>query len=238
MNSSVTALFCLLVSLSFLQGKAKIDSIENTGPLPSQKPEIIYVQSFALDSETASPDQEKTGILGRRQGILGNRLGNGKQDPAEKTAELTTGIQQAIISSLNESGYVAQPDDLMSGNKTNVWLVKGEFTEVDSGNRIQRAVIGFGAGKAQMETQVQVYDLSRSTDEPFLVMGSHAQTGRAPGAVLMMNPYVLIAKFVLSKNADKKEVRKTGKQIADALVKAVNQTDPPTPSQTTQGTTP
>ncbi|MDZ4743215.1 MAG: DUF4410 domain-containing protein [Verrucomicrobiota bacterium] len=210
---------------SFVFALAKITDEETTAALPSKKPDIIYVDGFSLDSSQAPLGQPQTGLFGRPR-ILANRMEE-KHNPAEKAQEITSGMQQSIIKSLTNDGQTAQPDEMMPSSPKNAWLLKGEFIEVDQGSRIVRAVIGFGAGKAQMETRVMLYDLNRSADQPFVIMGSHAQTTPTPGAILMKNPYVLIAKFVLSKNADKKEIKRTGAQIAEAVEKIINKIGPP-----------
>lgn len=213
--------FCVTV-----QARAKIETQDNTGPLPATPPSVIYVSAFSLDAEATAGQDEKKGILGRRPGLIGQRIRGDDSDPATKAAKLSSGLQQAIIASLSEAGIDARPEDQSPAVPQNAWLVNGEFLEVDEGQRARRAVIGFGAGKAEMETQVLICDLNRSADEPFVIMGSHAQTGRAPGAILLMNPYVLAAKFVLSKNATEKETRKTGRQIAQAIQKLIAQIAP------------
>jgi hypothetical protein len=70
-----------------------------------------------------------------------------------------------------------------------------------------------------MEISVNVCDVSISADQPFLVFGTGASSGRKPGAILLMNPYVAAAKFVMSKNASKKDIQKTGACIAKEIVK-------------------
>jgi hypothetical protein len=44
-------------------------------------------------------------------------------------------------------------------------LVHGAFTELDQGNRLHRAVIGFGAGEARMDSYVTMNDPARP-DKP------------------------------------------------------------------------
>jgi hypothetical protein len=103
------------------------------------------------------------------------------------------------------------------------WLIRGIFTEIDSGNRIKRATIGFGSGATKMEVYVTVSDLSKNADAPFLVFGTEKDPGKMPGAVVTMNPYVAAAKFVMEKNASEKDVKKTAAQIVDEIVKYMKQ---------------
>ena len=61
------------------------------------------------------------------------------------------------------------------------WLIRGVFTEADSGRALRRAVIGFGSGKTDMEVQVGVSDLAVQPNESFLVFGTVTDPSRLPG---------------------------------------------------------
>ena len=42
---------------------------------------------------------------------------------------------------------------------------------------------------------------------------------RIPGALVMMNPYVAAAKFVLQKNATERDIKRTAEEIAEQFVR-------------------
>jgi hypothetical protein len=99
-------------------------------------------------------------------------------------------------------------------------LINGVFTEVDEGNRLKRAVIGFGQGSTQMTVQIGVSDLaSKNPQAPFIIFGTIKDPGKMPGAVVTMNPYVAAAKFVMEKNASSSDVKNTAKQIVAEILK-------------------
>jgi len=93
---------------------------------------------------------------------------------------------------------------------------------MDQGNRAVRAVIGFGAGATEMELYVSISDLAINPDAPFMVFGAEKDPGRAPGAILLMNPYVAAAKFVMQKNASEKDVRKTAERIVEEVMNHID----------------
>ena len=105
------------------------------------------------------------------------------------------------------------------------WLVQGFFTEVDEGNRLKRAGIGFGKGATSMDLQIAISDLAGSDPRAaFAVFGTVQEPTRIPGALVTMNPYVAAAKFVLQKNASERDIKKTAEQIADQIMKYEQQT--------------
>lgn len=100
------------------------------------------------------------------------------------------------------------------------WLVQGYFTEIDEGNRLKRAAIGFGRGATSMDLQVTISDLAGSDPRAaFAVFGTAKDPNRIPGALVTMNPYVAAAKFVRQKNATERDVKQTAEQIAEEIVK-------------------
>ena len=46
-------------------------------------------------------------------------------------------------------------------------LARGIFTEVEEGNRLRRAVIGFGQGKTDLQVFVSLDDLKCGVPKPF-----------------------------------------------------------------------
>ena len=88
---------------------------------------------------------------------------------------------------------------------------------------MRRAVVGFGAGQADVHVQVEVFDLLRDPRTPMLVYGTAEASRNAPGGAVMAaathNPYAMAVRYVLSRRATEDEVEKLGKQIAADLVK-------------------
>jgi hypothetical protein len=128
-------------------------------------------------------------------------------------------MSESLQKNFNDAGIMAQRVYLGNGLPKEGWLVKGVFTEVDEGGRLKRAGIGFGAGATNMEVQVSVIDLAVNPDAPFIIFGTVKDPKQMPGAVVTLNPYVAAAKFVLEKNAPEKDVKKTGKAIAQEIMK-------------------
>jgi len=129
------------------------------------KPQKIYVALFATGPGKFKVDRE------------GAELVTFKQD-------LQIMLQKGMVTDLNKRLLPAIP----LGNEPvpvaeNAWLIKGEFVTVNQGSRLLRGAIGFGAGGTKMETKVDVYDLKRSGQPPFLTFATTGGSGAEPGAV-------------------------------------------------------
>jgi len=180
-------------------------------PAVASKPAMIYVTEFAIDVRNVTPER---GLLNRPRRL--------QQDPASKAMKLQDLLASSITKALEKKQIPATR--LYRGQDTPAggWLVQGQFVEVDQGNRFQRAAIGFGVGESEMQIEVTLTDLTKSKTEPFAIFGTDTKSGgKGPGAsvtaVATMNPYVAAAKFVMSKNASEKDVKKTAKQIAGII---------------------
>ena len=233
-GSSLLFWFCLVIFLagiaicrgdreSYAQkllGGVEVKDDKIKGPLPQKLPGIIYVADFALDAENYRGDE---GVRGALPGRLGQRLPRRvvKDDPAARARHIVDTMAESLVQRLNAEGLRAARLRNADGNLPREgWLVQGIFTEVDEGNRIKRAGIGFAKGATSMDLQVGISDLASSDPRAaFVVFGTVREPGKIPGAVVTMNPYVAAAKFVLQKNATERDIKRTAEQIAGQILK-------------------
>lgn len=220
-----------LVGFSFLLAvrcpAVKLTEEAAPAPAPADRPGVIYVTDFDLAADAV---KEKSGILGG-EGPVRDRLRERREDrsPAETAQGLVNLLATSLVAEFGERGMKAERLRGDAVFPKEGWIVRGQFTEVDEGSRVRRAMIGFGSGKAEMQLHVNVADLAKSPDSPFLVFGTAAESGKMPGAIVMLNPYVAAAKFVMSKNASAKDVKKTASKLAEAIL-AKGKSPPPQPT--------
>jgi hypothetical protein len=98
------------------------------------------------------------------------------------------------------------------------WLLRGVFTEVEQGNRLQRTIIGFGAGETEVEAVANLDDLSRGPPPPFYDIDASADSRKLPGAIVMRNPYAAAAKFVMAGQSLDRNVKQAAKDIAKTVL--------------------
>src|SRR5699024_10126674 len=82
-----------------------------------------------------------------------------KETPEEQAQNMVNIMSTSLVKDLTNDGYTAQrlrSDDPkpMSG-----WVVRGVFTQVEEGNRVYRAAVGFGSGADKMELHVSASNL-------------------------------------------------------------------------------
>ncbi len=189
---------------------------------PSTMPKMIYVMDFELQAADGSRPE--------RSGPIRERLLNplrGRKDPAVRSRELVDLMSESLVKELAERKLKARRLGASDALPADGLLVRGLFTQVEQGNRIRRAVIGFGSGETELQVVVSVDDLSQGSPKPLYELDTTAASGKLPGAVVTLNPYVAAAKFALAGRDLEKNVTKTASKIADDIAgRILKQKDP------------
>ncbi len=188
----------------------------NTALVTNPKP--IAVCDFSFDVADLRTEQDsKSGHEGPARRVMTNlRPG---ETPEQKAARLANLLSETIAKELATLKLPAMHQPKGAPWPASGLVVTGEFLQVDEGNRLKRAVVGFGAGASEALVQVEVFDLAQNRNKPILVYGTGSGSKSTPGGLVTMNPYAMAARYVLSRNATDKDVRTLGKQIAKDLAR-------------------
>jgi Domain of unknown function (DUF4410) len=225
-NLLLGATLCLFL-LPIMPARLAAGSNKSDKPLPGQG-KLVFVQDFELEVQDFKGDSSLVsklpeGPLPRPHVLRGN-----KEDPATQAKKLVDSMSINLVKDLGKQGF--NPRRLMPGDPmpSDGWLLHGVFTEVDEGNRVHRAVIGFGAGAAKMSLYADISDLGHA-HQPLYTLAETDTSGHKPGAAITLNPIAAGVKFVMEKNASEKTVKKTASDIVSELVKKMNTGDAATP---------
>lgn len=133
------------------------------GRKPTAAPKVYYVVPFSTAGAQIgeNPNRKYPGRLGSE----GQKL-------------LADAMVADLSKSLGPARLVSTP--AQAGREG--WLVTGDFTRLNEGNRYLRMLIGLGAGGTKMETRVRVINLPAS-NPPFLTFNTTGGSGAALGAV-------------------------------------------------------
>ena len=199
----------------------QVTPVTSGEPAPRTRPSMVYVTDFDLEFPQGSQSQDTSSM---RQGPLARlreQLRGG--DPVTK-AHAAVGIMAAAITDdLNADGVPAQRLAGGAPQPTSGWLVRGVLTELDQGNQLRRAMVGFGVGESALQLWVGVTDLARNPDALFYTLEASDGSGKMPGAIVKLNPYVAAAKFVMARHATERDVESTASAIAKAIASEVKQ---------------
>ncbi len=215
---------CLfLVGAVLLAGcsTAKVTASGGTGIPPALRPAVVYVADFDLDAAAVKPE---SGLLADRprllpQGPLGIL---GRPDPETQRRHLIDLMAETLAEDLGKAGLTARRVPAGAALPAQGWLVRGVFLDVDEGNRLRRAVIGFGEGQTRLQLAVGIDDLARGTPAPFYQLDTSAKSRDMPGAAVTLNPYVAAAKFVVAKGDLDRNVKDSAHEVAKTVIARLN----------------
>lgn len=209
-------LFATCLVISYLK-IAEAQNIQETKTHSQSiiKPKMIYVSDFFLD---VKPHQEE------QQGPLRSLLHSRKlvsDDPKAQAGKMVEVLSEALVDELRKRGLNAMRTTSANDFLPEDWLLEGEFLDSDEGNSLRRASIGSKIKGAPMHVMAMVSQVDDEIKTPILVFDPSIAAGKKPGsilaAVIMKNPYVMAAKFVLSRKASDKEIKKLASEIASGI---------------------
>jgi len=197
------------------------------------KSTIIYVADFELDTANIKIDKAAPPAPPKAPGLLGKVLPpppGAKKDPQELARELVDSMSAAIIKDLTKAGLTARRLPTGEPLPAAGWLVRGVFTNVNQGNQLERAVIGLGKGKTDVQVLVDIHDLAQGAPTQFHAVTNTASTSssKLPGAATMIerHPASVAARFVMAGNDLDENVRQTAAQIAKEVVERTMPNNP------------
>src|SRR5262245_21296207 len=193
---------------------------------PKTRPTMVYVTDFDLEFPPGGQGQAQNASA-MRQGPLARlreRLQGG--DPVTKAHAAIGMMATSITNDLIDDGVPAKRLYPGDPKPTSGWLVRGVVTELDEGNQLRRAMVGFGAGESELQLWVGVTDLATNPDAPFYTVQASDGSGKMPGAMVKFNPYVAAAKFVMSRHATERDVQRTASAIAKSIATEAKKVQP------------
>jgi hypothetical protein len=165
------AIFLLVLFVTGCSSISVLPPQENRQLAPSAAPATLWVRPFTVpravdfDVSRASTDPEE-----------------------EAEARLGRLLAEGILS---RSDSLVAPGRLLAESETPVGgglLVEGRILRARQGSRALRTAIGFGFGGTKFETSVRVFNLERSTTEPWLRFETTGGSNMEPGLVGALVP--------------------------------------------------
>jgi Domain of unknown function (DUF4410) len=216
---------CLLVAAC---ANVRVTGGRELAAVPEVSPTIIYVSDFTLDPQTLKPE---TGILplwpinstksDESETLFPRLLGV----PIERTVrarELVQLMTDSIVEDLRNLGLNADRLTPASQAPAEGWLVRGSFIQTDEGDRIRRVLVGFGEGKTELQMLVSLNQLGAGVPRPFCEVGTTAHSRSGPGAMVSIDPFEALGRFLAEGLDLDKNVMETARRIAREIDKTIH----------------
>lgn len=200
-------------------GSTKISSQREISTTPTNKPAVVYVANFDLDAADIKAEKGLLPPPPKLPGPLGNALPpppGATKDPQKLARELVDEMSDSLVKDLTKAGLTARRLRTGAPLPTTGWLVRGVFTDVNQGNQLQRAVIGFGVGKTDLQVVVDIADLAHGMPKDFYELNTTVRSSKLPGAgpMIVLCPAGAAARFVIAGKDLNRNVKQTATQIA------------------------
>jgi Domain of unknown function (DUF4410) len=146
---------------------------------PMLRPGRVYVYDFSV---TAADVSENQGFFAAMRNSLSDTTENERVLTIGQ--EVRTRMSEELVAGIRDLGLPAQRAPRGTPLPPDAIAVAGLFLNVDEGNRLQRTVIGLGAGQSTVDTRVEVYAPGSGGPTKLLEFTTHADSGSTPGALI------------------------------------------------------
>jgi hypothetical protein len=148
------------------------------------RPDLILVYDFAV-----SPDEVKldTGLSAELMQKYQQHKGASPTAQEIKLGhKVADAVADELVKKIRSYGLWAERAFGSPYGKGKVLMVKGQFVSIDQGNRTERVAVGLGAGRSDVQANVQVYELTPQGMQKVDSMRGEAKSGYKPGMAEMM----------------------------------------------------
>ncbi len=224
--ASLTLLVLGLVTGCQMNKKATVTGQHDYASPVTNPPPVIYVADFELPPGTI---QNQEGLLSGRRGPVGragDRLYGKSSDPETRARRLVALMSKSLLKDLSKAGFQAVRQSPGAPLPTRGWLLRGSFSLVQEGNRLQRSIVGMGVGETDIKVLICVNDLSLGSPRPLWEVATDANSGKmvGGGATLAFGPYGAAVAFVRAGQDVEKNVKQTAAEIAAQVSQHIQNT--------------
>lgn len=142
-----------------------------------ERPGRILVYDFAGTRGDLPPDSPITGYFEQNEAPQ-------TADDVETGRQLGRQVAQQVVARLRAAGIDAYPVGAGPVPKLGDVVLRGEFVSVSPGSRTARVLIGFGAGRAELSTLVEAFQITATGPRSLASAEASTQGGRLPGVLV------------------------------------------------------
>jgi hypothetical protein len=186
----IVGLMAVLVVSGCAQTQVKTVS-EYGAKLP--RPDRIFVYDFAT-----SPDDVDTS-----KGIISDLEHLVKKTPRTKEEKavgrhVANALSKELVKEIQNFGLPAERAAGKPPATGKILEIEGQFLSIDEGNQTERVIIGFGLGRTDVKTNVQVYDTAAQGRRAVEKFTTDAKSGRKPGMAVFVGAGALAGHAAVS----------------------------------------
>jgi len=140
------------------------------------RPDVILVSEFAVSPGEVDLDRAPGADLMRA--VEGTPRTTDEIEAGHKVAR---DLAQKLVNEIKDLGLNAQLAEQAPSAGQEVVEIEGQFVSIDEGNRAERMIIGFGAGRTDVVVHVEVYGTGEGGSQLLEKLEVDAKSGLKPG---------------------------------------------------------
>jgi hypothetical protein len=153
------------------------DESADAGP----RPPVVLVHRFGSNVDEVTENQ---GMF--QQAFDASQSTTADERSAAIARDVSERLADQLVARINDLGLSARRAVRGDEIPRDALVVTGYFIDIDEGNRLQRLVIGLGAGQSQLDAQVEVRQRTARGWNRLVEFKTHADSGAMPGAAVTM----------------------------------------------------
>ena len=214
----VATICLLLVSCA----SVKVTSKRELGAVPTVSPKAIYVDDFVFNPAGMRAERGVLPITvmsdyADESSVIFERIIGVQTNRGVRQRELADLMSSSLVEDLRTVGLTAYRFGPRETLPRGAWLLQGRFVWVDEGNRLERAVIGFGSGATELDVVVSLNEVQEDGPRPFCEVSTMARSRRQAGAIASLDPVAAVARFMVGGLDLDKNVMETGSELATTI---------------------
>jgi hypothetical protein len=107
-------------------------------------------------------------------------------------------LSKELVKEIQNFGLPAERAVGAPPSSGNILEIEGQFLSIDEGNQTERVIIGFGLGRTDVKTNVQVYDSAAQGRRAVEKFTTDAKSGRKPGMAVFVGAGALMGHAAVS----------------------------------------
>jgi hypothetical protein len=148
------------------------------------RPDVVLVYDFAVSPEEVKLD---TGLSAELvQKYAAHKGASPTAQEIQLGHKVAGVVADEIVKQIRTYGIQAERGYGWPAGRGKVLMVKGQFTTIDQGNRTERVAVGLGAGRSDVQANVQLVELTPSGVQQVETLRADSKSGYKPGMAEMM----------------------------------------------------
>jgi hypothetical protein len=149
-----------------------------------ERPNLILVYDFAVSPAEVELDKGLSADLMQK---YEEHKGTSRTAEEIKVGHrVADALAEELVKKIRSYGLWAERGFGLPYGKNKDLIVKGQLLSIDEGNRTERVAIGLGAGRSNVQADVQVYEMTAKGLQEVDSLRGEAKSGRKPGMGEMM----------------------------------------------------